>query len=361
MSGTTKSGKSVSKTASFSTSAVTTSSHSGTLLAYAMNDNDDGSFTGHFAFYAYFNGYLGQYKVTVKVTAGGSVSASAAKVSESWDGYRSHSPLFRGSGSSYTHSFKKEIAHRADDGSWHRIMADVDYDSNGKIHDFVMTADGDFEVRTVTFADYASVAVPGTVSSYPRQRSVCTGEHVILWSEDSSSIASFRISGDFEVRVAAVQGSYHWKPAVNDLYRWADHGEDVAANGSSLYYVKCEVGEEGIAYSELPGAKSSTALALTPSYSTMDFFHENGSLYAISLYDSKVLVVNCDTGAIAQDVLGERPYETLPGGYLARNSSNGLHRFRAHDGGDAVFVMQLDQKGAGSTLSYSQFVLEVDE
>lgn len=361
VSGTTKFGASVSKTASFSTSAVTTSSHSGTLLAYAMNDNADGSFTGHFAFYAYFNGYLGQYTVTVKVTASGSVSASAAKVSESWDSYRSHSPLFKGSGSSYSHSFKKEIAHRGNDGSWHRIMADADYKNNGRIHDFVMTADGVFSVRTVTFADYASVAMPGTVSSYPRQRSACTGEHVILWSEDSSSIASFRISGDFEVNVAQVQGSYYWKPAVNDLYRWADHGSDVAANGSSLYYVKCEIGEEGVTYSELPGAKSSTALALTPSYSSMDFFCENGSLYAISLYDSKVLVVNCDTGAIAQDVLRTRPYGTLPGGYLQRNGSNGLHHFRAHDGGDAVFVMQLDQKGAGATLSYSEFALEVDE
>ena len=60
-------------------------------------------------------------------------------------------------------------------------------------------------------------------------------------------------------------------------------------------------------------------------------------------------------------MLRTRSYETLLGGYLVRSSSNGLYHFKAHDGGDAVFVMQLDQKGAGSTLSYSEFVLVGDE
>ena len=361
VSGTTKSGKSVSETASFSTSAVTTSSHTGSLLAYAMNDSDDGSFTGHFAFCASSNGHLGQYTVTVRVTAGGSVSASAAKVDESWEGHSEHSCLFRGSNSSYTHSFKNDIAHRADDGSWHRLMKDAGYADNGLVHDFVMTADGKFSVRTAEFAERDAITLPGTSGTNPRQRSACTGEHVILWSSDGFSIASFRILGDFEVRAAAVQASYYWKPAINDLRRWADHGEGAAANGSSLYYVKCEVGDDGVAYSELPGAKSSAELALEPSYSTMDFFYENGALYAASIYSEKSVVVNCDTGAISQDVLRARPYGTLPGGYLQRSSAYGLHDFKAHDGGGAVFTMQLDEKAAGSTLSYSEFVLEVDE
>ena len=361
VSGTTAAGKAVSATATFSTAAVTTANHAGTLLAHAMNDNDDGSHTAHFAFYAYFNGYLGQYTVTVEVAAGGSVSAAATAVDESWEAHSKHSCLFKGSNSSYTHSFKNNVAHRADDGSWHRLMKDASYAENGLVHDFAMTADGEFSVRTAEFAERGAVTLPGTSGTNPRQRSACTGEHVILWSSDGFSIASFRILGDFEVSAAAVQGSYYWKPAVNDLYLWADHGDGEAANGSSLYYVKCQVGDAGVAYSELPGAKSSAELALTPSYSTMDFFNENGALYAASVYSEKTIVVNCETGAISQDVLRTRPYGTLPGGYLQRISGYGLHSFTSHDGAGAVFTMQLDEKAAGSTLSYSEFVLEVDE